>query len=219
MASFKGSDIEKYGSQSSGGTNYFSLKNDKDVAAVRFLYNSAEDVDGYTVHEVEVNGKKRYVNCLRESYNSPVDDCPFCKARKHQIAKLFVPMYNVDEDKIQVWERGKKFYSQLSSLLARYDRNPIVSQVFEIERNGKPKDTGTTYGIYRLDSEYPVDDMTLEDFEKPEIIGRLVLDKTAYDMNYYLEHKSFPDDESEPPRRRGGDEQRRRRTPREEDDF
>ena len=216
MATFKGADIEKYGSQG-GGTGFFSLKNDKETAEVRFLYNSAEDVEGYTVHEVEVDGKRRYVNCLRTNYNSPIDECPFCKARKHQIAKLFVPMFNETEGQVQVWERGKKFYSQLSSMLSRYDREPIVAQVFEIERNGKPRDTQTNYGIYRLDRDYPTDDTTLEDFEIPNIVGSFVLDKSADDMEYYLENGCFPSD-AEPPRRRGGDEPRRRRTPREEDE-
>lgn len=218
MARFKGSEIEKYGSQSTGGS-FFSLKNDKEVAAVRFLYNDANDVDGYTVHEVEIDGKKRYVNCIRKEDTSPVDDCPFCMARQKQMAKLFVPLYNEDEGKVQIWERGKKFYSKLSSILSRYNRDSIVSQIFEIERNGKPHDQQTTYEIYRTQD--PADNTKLEDFEQPEILGSLVLDKSYEDMEYYLKNNRFPSDDSdaEPPRRRGGDEPRRRRTPREEDDF
>lgn len=197
MARFNFEDAEKYGGQ--GGTGYFSLKDDKDTAIVRFLYNTPEDVEGYAVHEVEIDGKKRYVNCLRE-YNQPIDDCPFCKARKYQTAKLFIPMYNEDMERVQVWERGKKFFSQLSSVLSRCDANPICSQTFEIERNGKKGDTSTTYQIYQTRDK--ADDMTLEDFDMPVILGRLILDKSAEDMEFYLDEGYFPPEEDEAPVRR-----------------
>lgn len=208
MARFNADNMDKYGGH--GGTGYFSLKNDRDVATVRFLYNTADDVEGYAVHEVEIDGKKRYVNCLRE-YNQPIDDCPFCKARKYQVAKLFIPMYNVDEEKVQVWERGKKFFNKLSSVLARCDADPICSQTFEIERNGKAGDTQTTYEIYQTKDK--PDDFTLDDCEEPMIFGRIVLDKSAEDMEFYLEEGYFPPEDEEPVRRRSS-----RREEREEEE-
>ena len=78
MATFDVNTADNYGG--SGGGSFFSLKDDKDTAQVRFMYNSLEDVVGYAVHEIEVGGKKRYINCLRE-YNQPVDDCPLCAAK------------------------------------------------------------------------------------------------------------------------------------------
>jgi hypothetical protein len=166
---------------------------------VRFLYNDEDDIEGYAVHTIEDegNGKKKYVNCLRE-YNQPIDDCPFCKAKMFVTAKLFIPVYNEDEDKVQVWERGKKFFGKMSGICARYGKKPIVSQTFEIERNGKPGDTQTTYEIYRTDE--PADNKTLDDFEMPEVLGKAVLDKTADDMEFYLENGYFPP-EDEPVRR------------------
>ena len=219
---FNAGTVDKYGGQ--GGAGYFSLKNDRDIATVRFLYNDENDVEGYAVHQVEVDGKKRYVNCLRE-YNQPVDDCPFCKAHEFQMAKLFIPLYNVDEDKVQVWERGKKFFTKMSGICARYNKNPIVSQTFEIERNGKAGDTQTTYEIYRTDD--APDDKTLDDFEMPEILGSVILDKSADDMEFYLDNGYFPpeddmprrsnrrrDEEEEAPRRRdSGSRRSSRRTP------
>lgn len=198
MARFTADTAENYGG--SGGGGFFSLKNDKDVACVRFLYNDADDIEGYAVHQVEIDGKKRYVNCLRE-YNQPIDDCPFCRERMKVLAKLFVPVYNEDEEKTQVWERGKKFFGNISSICERYKKNPIVSQTFEIERNGKKNDTSTTYNIFRTDD--PADDKRLEDFEMPQILGGLVLDKTADDMEYFLDEGVFPPEDDEPaPRRR-----------------
>lgn len=197
MPRFKANQVDNYGGQ--GGTGYFSLKNDKDVATVRFMYGSIEDVEGYAVHEVEIDGKKRYVNCLRE-YNQPVDDCPFCKAKMFQVAKMFIPIYNVSDDKVQVWERGKKFFAKMSSLCARYP--DVCSHEFEIERNGKQGSTSTTYEIYEVSH----DDTTLDDLpELPHIMGGLILDKSPKEMEYYLENGEFPNNEEEPVRRRGTD--------------
>lgn len=196
MARFRHDEVDHYGGQ--GGAGYFSLKNDKDVATVRFMYNSIDDVDGYAVHQVEVEGKKRYVNCLRE-YNQPIDDCPFCKAKQFQTAKLFIPLYNVDEDRVQVWERGKKFFAKISSICARYGNGDLVSHKFEIERNGKPGSTQTTYEIYEVGQ----DSTTLEDLpDVPEVVGGIVLDKSAEDMEFYLENGYFPPEEDEAPVRR-----------------
>jgi len=194
MARFNTETAEKYGGQ--GGTGFFTLKNDKDVARVRFMYNGIDDVEGYAVHEVEIDGKKRYVNCLRE-YNEPKDKCPFCRENKYTTAKLFIPIYNIDEDKCQVWERGKKFISKISSICARYP--DVVSHIFEIERNGKKGETSTTYEIYEVDK----DDTTLEDL--PQVndpLGTLVLDKSADDMEFYLDNGYFPPNEDDVPVRR-----------------
>ena len=196
MARFTADTADKYGGQ--GATGYFSLKGDGDSAVVRFLYNDVDDVEGYAVHEVEIDGKKKYVNCLRE-YNQPLDDCPFCKARKPQLAKLFVPLYNEDEDKVQIWERGKKFFQKISGICSRYNKAPIYQQTFEIVRNGKPGDTQTTYEIYRTDE--PADDSSLSEYDMPEILGTTILDKSADDMEFYLDNEYFPP-EDEMPRRR-----------------
>ena len=186
MARFNAHEADNYGGNGSSG-GFFSLKNDKDTARVRFLYNDFEDVEGVACHEVEVDGKKRYVNCLRE-YNQPVSDCPFCANGRYQAAKIFVPLYDIAEDKVKIWERGKKFFAKLSSLCSRYGN--LVSHEFEIERNGKPGETTTTYEIYEVGK----DDTRLEDLpEVPQIIGGLVLDKSADELQYYLDYGEFPD--------------------------
>lgn len=191
MARFRMEDADNYGG--TGGAGFFSLKNDKDVATVRFLYDSVDDIEGFAVHEVEINGKKRNVNCLR-SYDEPVDACPFCREHKPQRAKVFIPVYNVDEGQNQIWERGKKMFSTLTSVFSRCDDAPIVSQEFEIERNGKPHDTNTTYSIFRTRT--PADDKTLDDFEEVNL-SNIVLDKSAEDMEYYLENGQFPPTDNE----------------------
>ena len=84
-------DYENYGNGS--GTNFFSLRDDGEVATVRFMYRDAKDIVGYAAHKVKIGDRDRFVNCLRE-YNEPVDKCPFCRAHMFQTVKLYVPVYN-----------------------------------------------------------------------------------------------------------------------------
>lgn len=195
MAKFNVSDAENYGGQGGGG--FFSLKNDKEVAHVRFLYKGIDDVQGDSVHEIELDGKKRYVNCLRE-YGDPVDSCPFCKAGMFVQVKYFVPIYNMDTDAIQTWERGKKFGSKLTSMCSRYPNT--VSHTFEIERNGKTGDTQTTYEIYET-GETP--EVTMEEFDVPDPLGTIILDKSAEEMENFLQTGNF-DGNGAPQRRSSG---------------
>lgn len=196
MARFNASEADNYGGQ--GGAGFFRLANDGDVARVRFMYNSIDDVEGVSVHQVEIGEKKRYVNCLRE-YSDPVDKCPFCREHMSVQAKLFVPVYDVEEDRVKIWERGKKFFNKISGLCSRYPN--LVEKEFEIERHGKPKDTNTTYEIFPMDDSESV---SMEDLpELPDDFAKFVLDKSADDMEYYLEEGKFPPEEDEAPRRRG----------------
>ena len=183
MARFGVNDADNYGGQGGGG--YFSLKNDKDVATVRFLFDSIEDVEGFAVHEVELEGKKRYVNCLKE-YGQPVDVCPFCANRMFTAVKYFIPLYNVETQRIQTWERGKKFGAKISSMCARYPH--LVSHTFEIERNGKAGEQTTTYEIYETGMD---ENVTLDEFDIPDVLGTLVLDKTPEEMDNFLATGSF----------------------------
>ena len=185
MARFNVGDADNFGGQGGGG--FFSIKNDKEVAHVRFLYNSIDDVQGDSVHEITLDGKKRYVNCLRE-YGDPVDVCPFCKAGRFVQVKYFVPIYNMDTDSLQTWERGKKFGSKLTSMCSRYPNT--VSHTFEIERQGKAGDQQTTYEIYET-GETP--EVTMEQFEVPNPLGTIILDKTAEEMQTFLDTGDFGD--------------------------
>lgn len=181
-------DIENYGSKGNG--SFFSLKNHKDTAKVRFMYESVEDIDGYALHEVEVDGRKRYVNCLRE-YDDPIENCPLCAAKIRVIPKLFILLYDEDSQEVKIWDRGRTFFDRLEGLCNRYD--PLVSTVFEIERNGKPNDPGTKYEFYPLGT----DETLLEDLpELPEIMGGLILDKSFEDLEFFLEEGNFPESDA-----------------------
>lgn len=202
MARFSMNDADNYGYQGNGGS-FFTLKDDKDTAKVRFLYNTIDDVQGYAVHEVEVNGKRRYVNCLRD-YRDPIDVCPCCAAQMRVIPKLFIKLYNEDAGECQIWERGKTYFQRIASLASRY--NPLVNEIVEIERSGKKGDMQTSYEFYPIENN-PVN---LDDYECAEPLGTIILDKNADEMNVYLDTGDFPSDSSSVAETRSSDRVERR---------
>lgn len=196
MARLTGSNIENYSTGNGGSSgSYFSLKDDKDTARVRFLYDGADDIEGFSVHRVKVGERERYVNCLVDEGGS-IADCPFCRERLPKFAKLFIPLYNEDTDQLQTWERGQKFYGTISGLCARYPN--LVARTFDIERNGKKGEQTTTYSVYPVGDadgttvQDILDDLGVEEIPNP--LGTIILDKSADDMEYYLGHEDFPND-------------------------
>lgn len=198
-------DSENY--QSSLNGEWFSLKNDKDVARVQFMMDNLDDLDVFACHKVKIRDKERYVDCLR-TYDEPIDKCPFCAAGIPVKPVRFVLMYQHDDSKVKIWERGKNFIAKLQSLCNRYQ--PLSDYVFEIERNGKAGDRATRYEIFPMDRVDPVD---LTEVEKPELLGGLILEKDAEEMDIYLDTGNFPaTDDSAPteqPARRSAPSSRR----------
>lgn len=198
--------------QSSLNGEWFSLKNDRDVARVQFMIDDYGDVDVFACHKVKIGDKERYVDCLR-TYDEPIDKCPLCAEGVPVKPVRFVVMYQHDDGKVKIWERGKNFIAKLQSLCNRY--SPLSEYVFEIERVGKAGSKDTRYEIYPMDKVEPVD---LSEIERPELLGGLILQKTAEEMEEFLETGKFPqtdNDSSEDTRRRPAPESRQvaRRAP------
>lgn len=198
--------------QSSLNGEWFSLKNDRDVARVQFMIDDYSDIDIFACHKVKIGDKERYVDCLR-TYDEPIDNCPLCAEGVPVKPVRFVVMYQHDDGKVKIWERGKNFIAKLQSLCNRY--SPLSEYVFEIERVGKAGSKDTRYEIYPMDKVEPVD---LTDIEKPELLGGLILQKTAEEMEEFLATGKFPqtdNDNSEDTRRRPSTESRQvaRRAP------
>lgn len=232
MARVAYDEADKFGGQ--GGAGFFQLKNDGDTARVRFMYDNIDDIVGDSVHEVEMvdengnvlmgkNGRPRtkYVACLRD-YDDPKDACPFCRDGKYVGVRLVVPVYNLDEKKVQIWDRGKTMFKKMSRIASKHPS--IVAQVFEVERAGAAGDQQTDYYIEAIGQP---DGTTLDDLPPlPEIHGTdyksHILDKTAEEMEYYLQEGQFPptgDEDDKPVARRRSTRQHeedvpvRRRTP------
>lgn len=186
-------------------THFFSLKEDKDVAQIRFCHNDLQDIEAVTLHSVkDEQGNSRKVACLR-NYDDPIDKCPFCKYNsEHPEDKKIGPTqlrfflslveYSLDSDnKVtytkKVWERGKNFKKELEGLIKRY--NPLCKQVFEIERQGASGDTSTKYGIYPIPGELEQFPLIKADLTNASVIGNVVANRTAEDMNRFIETGSF----------------------------
>ena len=190
MAKFNpAADMDNY---TVSNTGYFSLAEDGDTAKVRIMYTSAEDIEGYSVHKVNVNGSDRWVNCLRE-YGDPMDNCPLCSARYKLQPRFFVPMY-IEEGKNQgdvvIWDRGpgknNSFYNQLVTLCN--ENNPLISHVIEIERHGAKGDFDTTYEMFAG----PSDGTLPEDLpEVPTPEGTFILDKSYDELLTFVNTGSF----------------------------
>lgn len=190
MAKFNPSqDLDKY----SNTGKYFSLKNDGDTKTVRIMYNNANDMDGYNVHSIEVNGFNTDVNCLR-NYMDPLDVCPLCEAKKKTFVRFYVPIFDEETGETCIWKRGQNFYSQLSELSQRC--NPLISFPVTIERHGKAGDMATTYELYSdaEDDGTTFDDLGVE-VPDPVAMGAL-LDKTYEELVTYVQTGSFDSESS-----------------------
>jgi hypothetical protein len=202
MGRINPNDVDKYGSNNS--SEWLKLQNDGDVARVQFLYRDYSEMDFYNCHKVKVGEFDRYVSCAREDYDSPVEDCPFCLAGMKTSVVCMIAMYDLNDNKIKIWERGKTFSKKLSALFNRYP--DLINHVFEIERHGAKGDKKTTYDIYPMPDVTPVD---LTNIEKPEFLGGFIMEKSADDMQFYIDNGAFPDEEksdgSEPVRRRSAE--------------
>lgn len=199
MARVNLEDVNKFGSSLNA---FFSLKDDGDVARVRIMYETIDDVEAYSLHRVKIGNSERYVNCLRDTPDAPHSDCPLCANGSNPIVRLFLPLYCEDEKVVKFWERGKTIIKRLQSLFSRY--NPLCAQVLEIERNGKAGDNQTSYSFYPSEDSEKV---SMDDLpEVPEILGSYVLDKTKAELEEFLETGKMPGEVEKPSKGRNVEE-------------
>lgn len=173
--------LKKYENSGGDGKNvFFTIKNDKETAFVRFLHEGEDDLDWYVTHQAEIQGKKRHVQCTEEG------DCPLCKAGNKPQLKLFLQLVQKGDDEgvIRTWERGQKFIPVVLSFITR--NGTLCGQSVEIERLGKKGDTNTTYQLYNM----PRDEKTLADLPKRQVLlgeNSFILKKSKADMQSIAE--------------------------------
>lgn len=145
--------LERY--KSTGNNEFFTLADDGDTAIVRFLYATFEELDWFVVHEVEIGGKKRWVECLE------VADCPGCAKVAKPSLKLFIQMVQKGkEETVMTFERGQKFIPQMQELFQKH--GDLTQHIFEIQRKGKKGDSNTRYEINHISKSEISDDDILE---------------------------------------------------------
>lgn len=177
-----------------GGNNYgedghakwFSIHNDGERRVVRFLLKGVDDVDFFSVHNVKINGRNRWVNCLRETADAPISDCPFCAHGDRARIRAFIQL--IDEDgELAVWDRPAVVVRQLRGLL-QHIQGPLYNTPVEITRIGAPGSKNTQY-VFHETQPKPVSDDILNTRLDAK---RFVLNKSAEDISHYLDNGDFP---------------------------
>ena len=205
MSKISINDVDKFEQAGAGEVPYFNvLKDDKDTAIVRLMYQHEEEFYANVVHSVKVtngDGKEfnRYVGCLAPQ-GKP---CPLCNAGYFRQIKIYIHL--IYDGKYYVWERGKTMIPKIVGLFPRYGRgvNGLWSRQFEVQRNGAKGDPKTSYEFYPLDP----DDKTpadFKDFEKIDVDGSIILQWDANKMTDFLNgidvYNSDRDDDDVVPR-------------------
>ena len=129
--------VQNYNEDKFGG--FFLLRNDGDYADVVFLYQSVEDVLVADVHYIKSADYSGYVHCCGKG-------CPACAKGIRTQTKLFIPVYNIQHDEIQIFDRTMRFEPQLQQDV--FSRFPNPSEyVFRITRHGAAGSVDTKYEI------------------------------------------------------------------------
>jgi hypothetical protein len=163
---------------------FFTLKNDGDSAVVRFLYDvstsdvDTEDLDAYPVHEVMINGKKRYIKCSQES------DCEGCRKLGKPVLKMFAQVLDERDGKVKTWERGRTFVVDLIGYINKYGK--LSGRKYEIVRHGKAGDQQTKYQMFPLDrDELSYAALQEKGVNKQDLVARkgFILERTNDEVN------------------------------------
>nr|DAF89285.1 MAG TPA: ssDNA-binding protein [Siphoviridae sp. ct6GI21] len=182
-------DVDKYGGSDS---EFLKLQNDGDMVTAQLMVHDMDDIDIYACHSVAVgkwddgNDKTRFVNCLR-NYDDPLDVCPLCEAGLKTQVVMMLAMVDQQDGKIKIWNRGKTFIPKIKNFVNRW--GDMTMKPVDIIRNGKKGDKKTTYDIQIS----PAEPMDISQYEKPEFLGGYIMDKSADEMQEYLDTGSFPD--------------------------
>lgn len=184
---------------------FFTLKNDNDEAVVRFMFDSVDDFEILTVHDIQLGQRYRKVNCIRDP-REPLEMCPLCASGAKISNRFFIKMiqYNSVPDQATggikivpqavVWERSTQYAKTLKSYLDNY--GPLSDIICKVIRHGKAGDMQTTYEIVpNLSKSVFRDDVYVKDpslFGTFDAFGTIVMDRNADEMRHFLATGEFP---------------------------
>lgn len=136
--------FDQIGNYTGGGGKYFSIK-PGEMAKVRFLYNTTQDVVPYLVHEFNTAGNSATIDCGR-SEGQPIDACKWCASGNRPVVRVVIPLFNETKGEIEYWKKtGTWVQNTLQPLVAQLQQGqPISGQVFIITRTGEGLQTRYT---------------------------------------------------------------------------
>lgn len=185
--------------------NFFSLKNDGDIAVVRFDYDSPKEFDMETVHSIKQGNKYLKVSCNKD-WHDPTSHCALCDAGERVATKFFAKLLVYTQDQsgkivanAVVWERPYSFAKTLAEYYNEY--GSLNNLVFKVKRHGAAGSMETSYDLIVPDQTVYRPDIYVKDFSafdgfKLEGVSYKV--KTNDEMNHYLETGEFPVAEQTP---------------------
>lgn len=199
-------DDSVYSTSNNAGNdiNFFTLRNDNDEAIVRFMCDSVEDFEILTVHDIQIGGKYRKINCIRD-FRDPVENCPLCASGTKINQRFFIKMIQYDKStdsagnviitpKAAVWERSTAYAKTLKSYLDNY--GPLSDIICKVIRHGKAGDMQTTYEIVpNLNKNIYKDEIYVKDsniFGNFNAFGTIVMDRTYDEIMQFQMTGQFP---------------------------
>lgn len=166
---------ERYG-------NMFILQNDGDSADVVFLYHNRNDVMYVSTHYIKSDNSNGYVQCLGQNI------CPACKRGIRVQNKLFIPMYDIANDKVVFWDRSTRFFSTLDTNVFQKVSDPSEF-VFRITRHGMANDINTRYEItaFARNNQISYNDILEKfDIKFPDFYNTVCADWSVSDYEQHL---------------------------------
>lgn len=169
---------------------YFSLKNNKDEAVVRFMHSSPADFDINLVHRMNVDGRTRNVNCIRE-LNQSAEACPACAAGIPLKKTIYIHLleYVKQEDGSfkavpKFWERSSAYITTMANLCNEY--GDLSEYLFKIKRNGEAGSVDTTYDIMFASPAIYRNDIYTKDpeaFKDITALGKAIVNKSFNELD------------------------------------
>ena len=179
---------------------FFSLKNDGDVATVRFMHDTTDSFELLTTHDETVNGKYRKINCIRNP-QEPFENCPLCAKGEKVSQRIFIHLVQYVQDETgrivglpKIWERPASYAYKLKNLIDEYGN--LSNYVFKIKRNGAKGSRETSYDIMFCnpamydESNYP---KIPDAFDNYKVLGGIVMDKNFQELLEFVNTGNFPE--------------------------
>ena len=184
---------------------YFNLKTDGEEAIVRFMYDSSAEFNIFTYHHLQVNDKRRKIDCLRNPHD-PVDLCPLCASGNKAQRRFFIKLlqYIRQEDGSikavpKIWERSDVYATTLNNLFTEYGN--ISDCVFKVKRNGASGDVNTSYDIMFANPVVYKSEMYVKDteaFKDFDFFKYIINQKSAEDMMSLVKPKATETQPAQP---------------------
>lgn len=190
----------------SNGVGFFSLKNNGDEALVRIMHDDLSSLEAISLHNIQVDGKWRKVNCVRETPYDPIDSCPLCASGNKRTDRLYLHVieYTKDESgnivpQAKVFDRPISDANTIRNLINEY--GPLSECLFKIKKNvpntGNPAADRlqTTYSYIFANPSVYSNDVYVKlpnAFDNYTALGRAVMNKTVDEINQFLTTGEFP---------------------------